>query len=79
MAASAPICAHNNPFNRSVLGSDAFYFENDARISAIIKNEPGKDITDSFITKNIEKVRTTYTWSRVIASYYRVFSELLEK
>jgi glycosyltransferase involved in cell wall biosynthesis len=79
MAASAPVCAHDNPFNRSVLGRDAFYFENDSRISEIINNGPGKDETDSFITKNIEKIGTSYVWSQVISAYYHAFNELMHK
>jgi glycosyltransferase involved in cell wall biosynthesis len=79
MAASAPICAHDNPFNRSVLGSDAFYFENDSRISEIINNEPDKKIIDAFIANNEGKIRTKYVWSHVITAYYEEFIKLIRK
>ena len=79
MAASAPICAHDNPFNREVLGEDAFYFETESHISEIIKNEPDNNLMGSFITNNIEKVRTTYVWSQVISAYHKAFRELIQK
>ena len=79
MAASALICAHDNLFNREVLGSNAFYFETDSQISEIIKNEPDHNMMDYFITKNIEKVRNTYVWSQITSAYYRAFSELIKK
>jgi glycosyltransferase involved in cell wall biosynthesis len=79
MAASALICAHDNPFNRAVLGKDAFYFSTDTQISEIIKNEPDNILKESFLKNNLEKVRSTYVWSKVISAYHDAFRELVRR
>jgi len=79
MAAAAPVCAHDNPFSRSVLGDNAFYFNNDSGITEILNNEPNNDLIDAFRAKNIERIKTKYVWSQVISDYYNAFSKLIQK
>jgi glycosyltransferase involved in cell wall biosynthesis len=72
MAASAPICAHDNPFNRAVLGEDGFYFKSIDDISKIIGNCQNPAIQKDFIKHNLQKLKTKYTWIRIVVQYERL-------
>lgn len=77
MAASAVICAHDNPFNRSVLGGDAFYFLSESQVAVIIQHPPQQAAQDIFIKNNMEKIRAKYRWENIITAYYQAFESLL--
>ena len=74
MAASALICAHDNPFNREVLGGNAYYFKETKEVADVIQkiNNNGR-VNSEFIKKNLEKVRADYTWEQVCKSYETLF------
>ncbi|NQV02707.1 MAG: DUF1972 domain-containing protein [Bacteroidia bacterium] len=76
MAASATICAHDNPFNREVLGEDAFYFTHSLEISEIIRHSQGQQADNLFIQRNVRKIKTRYGWKEIISAYEQIFSEL---
>ncbi|HRZ42493.1 MAG TPA: DUF1972 domain-containing protein [Bacteroidales bacterium] len=73
MAASAPVCAHDNPFNRSVLGEDALWFTDAEDISRCIQDLPAEMWWKSAISNNINKINTKYTWNGVIDKYRDLF------
>lgn len=77
MAASALICAHENPFNRSVMGDDGLYFQDESQIAEIINNDFNHNIRSVQISNNINKIRTKYVWSKVISAYNNAFTGLL--
>lgn len=72
MAASAPVCAHDNPFNRSVLGEDAQYFHSLLDVASIIKNEPEPEWRRRVIENNILKILHKYQWDGVIDDYLKL-------
>lgn len=76
MASQSLICAHNNIFNSSILGDDAFYFTTSDDISAVIKSEKKAQNSDK-IKENETKIITTYTWPNIIEQYRRYFENLL--
>ena len=79
MAASALICAHDNPFNRQVLGDDAFYFKDADGVAKTIndlKNNTGKHIR--FIEQNLERILSEYTWEDVCNSYEKLFIKAID-
>ncbi|MEI8047717.1 MAG: DUF1972 domain-containing protein [Bacteroidota bacterium] len=78
MAASATICAHDNAFNRSVLGNDALYFETEIDIAKILNTHSEKPDYKLFIVNNLAKIRQNHTWKNIIASYYNAFTGLLQ-
>lgn len=78
MAASSPICAHDNPFNKSVLGNDACYFRTSSDISALIDGTCNEFNWESMIRSNIHKIKVTFSWQKVIQAYIRLFNEVLE-
>lgn len=77
MAASAPVCAHNNVFNRSVLGDDAFYFSTPNDISDHINRVGDSPHPTPMITNNLEKIQSKYNWDSVIQAYYQLFEHAL--
>ncbi len=74
MASSALICAHNNIFNKSILGSDALYFNNSSQISSIINN--GEVDRKMMIENNLLKVREKYSEPEINSSYEKLFLSL---
>ena len=79
MASQALICAHDNPFNRLILGSDAFYFGNEHHISEIIRSDPGKTEHAHFFTNNLNKIKESYDWNTITDAYLEAFTTLLKK
>jgi len=77
MAAGVLISAHDNPFNKSVLGENALYFTNSTDISHIIINMPDKDFI-SYITTNKDNIQENYSWDKIIADYENLFTYLLD-
>ena len=76
MACRCNVIAHNNPFNRSVLGNNAFYFSNSKDLSVIFKNKK----EDDFLTcreTNLEKIKNHYHWDIVCDAYEKLFYEAL--
>ena len=79
MAASAPICAHDNPFSHEVLEQDAFYFTDSGQISKVINHYPAREVIDLFILNNVKRVRTNFVWDEIISAYENVFLELIDR
>ncbi len=73
MAAGAPVCAHNNPFNRAVLGDDAIYFNSYGDVAEQIKATPDPERASTMITANMQKIKTFYTWERIVEDYRNLF------
>lgn len=71
MADGAMIAAHDNEFNRSVLGEDAHYFSSPDGVNKII--DTFKD--DPLMTAhNLDKINTWYNWPAVIDQYNELFT-----
>lgn len=69
MASSTLIAAHDNVFNRSVLGEDAFYFSNSSEVKCLLENHSCRKLKTDFINKNLEKIKQYYNWDLIINSY----------
>lgn len=78
MASNAYIAAHNNPFNKYVLGNDAFFFSSKEEVAKLIINYSDKN-RDLFIKNNREKIKNIYNWEKVSKEYLETFKNLLEK
>ncbi len=55
MAASASICTHNDPFTRSVLGTDARYFDTDSYVAGLNNSSFGKPAESVQVYNNIKE------------------------
>jgi len=76
MASQCFICAHNNIFNRSILGEDAFYFKNATEIAEVLKKEFKIDYFH-LVRKNEEKIRLYYSWPKIVEQYLIHFKKIL--
>lgn len=72
MATSCIICAHSNEFNKSVLGPDAYYFENKNDIAEILRNKNNSDIKSTWAEENISKLHKDYKLKVLINKYYKL-------
>lgn len=75
MSSKALIAAHGNIFNKSILGDDALYFENDDDVSKILTDDIAGYRAD-YIQNNIQKIETLYTWDKIIDDYEKLFIKL---
>lgn len=71
MASKALIAAHDNAFNRQVLGEDALYFSGASDITALVNNTPGGMESVHMTRRNQEKIRQDFNWPGIIAHYER--------
>jgi len=75
MASQALVCANDNIFNKSILGEDAYYFENSDGVAEVIRKIKKAQHFDK-ITNNEEKVRTLYDWVKIVNQYDHYFSSI---
>ena len=73
MSCKCNIAAHDNVFNRSVLGENAFYFDCADAVKKIIhfKAEPG--MMEKRREINLDKIKKHYSWQGIIDSYENLF------
>lgn len=69
MGCKSLIAAHNNEFNKSVLGTDAYYFNNFKDIITLIETVNGADIDHAFKINNYDKIKHDYSWDKIIGQY----------
>lgn len=78
MASSGLICAHDNEFNSTILGEDAYYFTDSGSakniLNSVNKADPKENVK---INRNLEKISTTYAWDKIIASYEKYMQSCL--
>lgn len=73
------IAANDNPFNKGVLGIDAFYFRTDNDVANIIKTARPKESYKGWLDDNIEKIRTLYNWPKIVDDYEALFLKAVNK
>ena len=69
MASGALIAAHDNIFNRVVLGNDAFYFTNATEVKRVLENDSCKKLKNILVSRNLEKIKQHYDWNLIINAY----------
>ena len=79
MACGCTLAAHDNKFNKAILADDAAYFSGANDITNIINDPPHQDIISQWRKSNIEKVRTTYNWKKIISGYETIFLHACNK
>lgn len=78
MASDSLICAHDNEFNRQILGEDAFYFRTFSDVSNVLKVSKNHIDFQNFIQNNRMKISEIYSWDKVINQYINHFVEILK-
>lgn len=79
MASEALIAAHNNPFNKSVLNMDAFYFNNATEVRDLVENVQRKDLEKTMVKNNLHKIQFQFNWNRIIDEYEEFILECHKK
>ncbi|MFD0750596.1 DUF1972 domain-containing protein [Mucilaginibacter calamicampi] len=69
MASEALIAAHNNPFNRSVLNADAFYFSNEGDVCNLVENVQRQNNEQAMVNNNAHKIKQHFNWDNVVNQY----------
>ena len=77
MAAGAFIIAHDNVFNRDVLGQDAYFFKNSDDVEKLIKKIDKLTVTKTQnIKENKNKIRNKYSHQQITNQYIQLIQKL---
>jgi hypothetical protein len=79
MASQALIIAHDNIFNRAVLGEDAFYFSSPHDIVSILKSQNGKPECPAYIENNNFKIEKYYSWDHITTLLENVLLDAIQE
>jgi len=74
MASNGLIIAHDNVFNRSILGTDAFYFITDADIIGYMSLQKANH--KELLKRNLEKIRTEFNWEKINSKYMELINRV---
>ena len=77
MAASSFIIAHDNVFNKAILGEDAEYFKNDQQLLHLLQKGIKPELKINLKKNNLQKVESQYSWEQIINSYDDLFANLV--
>jgi glycosyltransferase involved in cell wall biosynthesis len=75
MASEALIAAHNNPFNKSVLHSDAYYFSDAGEVQQIVETVQRKETEKNMVRNNLNKIAYQFNWDTIIDQYEALILE----
>ena len=77
MAASTLIISHNNKFNKSVVGENAFFFKNKNELVRLLLDNNLFSHKKKFVKNNLRKIEQIYKWDIVIDLYESYCKEIL--
>lgn len=77
MGCMALVVAHDNVFNRAILGEDAYYFKGMADLKALLNGGPQKPAHQAWIHANAQKIEGSFNWERIVDQYESLFFESL--
>ena len=69
MASEALIAAHNNPFNKSVLSNDAFYFSDSTEVRNLVETVQRRDPERAMVNNNLHKIKYQFNWEKIVDQY----------
>ena len=69
MASRALVASHDNPFNKAILGRDAFYFSDPAGVARILERLPSVLIEEEMVESNFRKIGVSFNWDKVTDEY----------
>ncbi len=75
MAAQSFIVAHNNAFNRKILGESTLYFRTEKDITRIVSSfDDLSEQKEQFVKNNIATIIQDYSWEKVTEAYIALFN-----
>lgn len=79
MASDCFMLAHDNIFNRAVLGENAYYYDSAESITSMLNRiESLAERKPEIIAANLEVIRTQYSWERLVDQHEEYFKWLME-
>ncbi|WP_108425143.1 DUF1972 domain-containing protein [Flagellimonas amoyensis] len=75
MASQSLIAAHDNIFNKSILGDNAFYFRDKNDVAALLSLT--KSDHDHMIKNNLDKIEIDFKWDKINGQYEKYLLECL--
>jgi glycosyltransferase involved in cell wall biosynthesis len=69
MANNCSIAAHNNPFNKAILGNDSEYFTTAEEVASLIMQKEDPELVQQRIKNNLEKIKSAYNWDLITDNY----------
>ena len=81
MASDCFIFAHDNIFNRSVLGEHAFYYSDSSQVTSFFDGMDHlvEQYKSAYTAYNLSLIRDTYSWDRLVDEHEAYFYWLLEQ
>jgi glycosyltransferase involved in cell wall biosynthesis len=76
MASKALILAHNNDFNRAILGENAYYFSNAEEVKNLTL-EIKKNDNLHLIQNNFDAIESEFNWDKINDKYLQLFKNCL--
>ena len=79
MASDCFILAHNNIFNKSVLGENAFYYQDETEVSILLKQLDVlvSDNKKRIVENNLNVIRSQYSWDNLVDEHEKYFQWML--
>jgi glycosyltransferase involved in cell wall biosynthesis len=75
MASEALIAAHNNPFNKAVLHSDAYYFSNANDVCTLVQTVQKREPERAMVSNNLHKIKYQFNWESIVDQYEKFARE----
>lgn len=75
MGCHTNLAAHDNIFNRAILGKDAEYFSNPEQLAEVLVREHYLTVSNSRQEENIRKIETIYNWEKITDAYEALMIE----
>jgi glycosyltransferase involved in cell wall biosynthesis len=78
MVCGAYILAHDNLFNRDVLGDQAWYFDSPQTLASLLNDGNKLERTrDLYVRTQMEKIKREYNWQEIADQYESFFRKIL--
>lgn len=77
IAANALVVAHNNVFNKDVLGDEAYYFSSVEDLCSLLKKNIQKNKHNKWLSINREKITKYYNWEIITEQLETLFLKWL--
>ena len=81
MASDCFILAHDNIFNKAVLGENAMYYGSPDDVKVLLNNIDAcaSEHKESFIKNNLDVIRKEYSWEKLVDEHEKYFKWMLEQ
>lgn len=81
MASGCFIFAHNNIFNKAVLNDNAKYYSSAQDVAVLLDDidNVAKQNKNSFVSNNLDLIKTEYSWTKLIDDHEKYFEWLLQQ